>query len=104
MGAQTVFCRFTSRSSPLTCGLKAMQLLRRGFCTAVPRLRKVRRGRAEVQGVGRRGGAAERWVSHRPDSLNHPAPRKPVFLGSCDKRLNLLLQCIDAGILVSPAI
>src|SRR5438876_12289909 len=94
IGVQTMSCRFGSRSRPLTCCLEAMQLLRRGFCTAVPRLRKVRDGRADVQVVERRSDPAERLVSLRPDSLEHPAARKPLFFGSRDKCLNLLLQRI----------
>src|SRR5438046_7936186 len=104
IGVQTMSCRFGSRSSPLTCCLEGMQLLVRGFCTAVPRLRKVRHRRAEVQVVEGRSDPAERLVSHRPDSLEYPAARKSLFLGARDERLNLLLQRIDAGVLVSQAV
>jgi len=51
-----------------------------------------------------RSDPAERLVSHRPDSLEYPAARKSLFLGARDERLNLLLQRIDAGVLVSPAV
>src|SRR3970040_734130 len=81
------------------CGtLKPLQLLRRGFGAAVPRLRKMRDGRAEAEVVERQGGIAERLVGHRPDSREYLAAQMPRLLGARDVRFNLLLQISRTGV------
>src|SRR3989304_4487114 len=62
-------------------GSERLKLLVGGLGAAVPRLRKMRDGRAEVQVVERRGALAERLVGHRPDSPEYLAAQKPCLLG-----------------------
>ena len=85
---------------PLSEGL---ELRRRGLGAAVPRFRQAGNRRSEVLREFWRGAPCS-LVGHRPDSREYLAAQKPRLLGARDERLNLLLQLIDTGVLVSPGV